>query len=87
MILADIGRYVQERRQVTLNEIARHFDAQPDAVRGMLDVWINKGRISRQLVTTACGSTCQQCDVASIEMYTWGPAATHQASTGACPKN
>ena len=86
MILADIGRYVQQRHQVTLDEIAQHFDAQPDAVRGMLDVWISKGRISRQLVTAACGSSCQQCNVASTELYTWGPAVDYPASN-ACPRH
>jgi hypothetical protein len=72
MILSDIGRYVQAHHQVTLNQIAVHFNAQPDAVRGMLEIWVNKGKISRQMATTSCGSTCQQCDTALTEIYIWG---------------
>lgn len=71
MILADIGHYVRERQQVTLSQIAQHFGAQPDAVRGMLEIWIGKGKISRQLATASCGSTCQQCDTNSTEIYIW----------------
>ena len=84
MILADIGRYVQEHQQVTLNQIALHFNAQPDAVRGMLKIWVNKGKISRQMATASCGSSCQQCDTASTEIYIWG-MATDQVPTEQCP--
>ncbi|MCW8963725.1 MAG: FeoC-like transcriptional regulator [Gammaproteobacteria bacterium] len=84
MILSDIGSYVQERRQVTLNQIAYHFNAQPDAMRGMLEVWIRKGKISRQMATASCGESCQQCGTADTEIYIWG-LATDQFSTGQCP--
>jgi len=84
MILSDIGNYVQEHGQATLGEIAQHFNAQPDAVRGMLETWIRKGKISRQLATTSCGSSCQQCDTASIEIYIWGNTAG-QSQIGQCP--
>ena len=72
MILSEIGRYVQEHQQVTLNQIALHCEAQPEAVRGMLDIWIKKGKITRQQATASCGSTCQQCDSSSTEIYIWG---------------
>jgi len=78
MILSDIGRYVQEHQQVSLNQIALHFNAQPEAVRGMLDIWVRKGKIVRQQATASCGSTCQQCDTASTEIYIWGEAVAQQ---------
>jgi len=71
MILSDIGHYVQEHRQVTLSQISLHFNAQPDAVRGMLETWIKKGKISRQMATASCGETCQQCDAVHTEIYSW----------------
>jgi len=76
MILSDIGRYVQEQKQVTLSQVALHFNAQPDAVRGMLDIWVKKGKITRQQATASCGSTCQQCDTDSTEIYIWGQINT-----------
>ena len=36
MILSDIRRYLQQCGQATLADIALHFDADPDAMRGML---------------------------------------------------
>lgn len=85
MILSDIGRFVEERQQATLGEIARHFEAQPDAVRGMLEIWIRKGAIYKQLATASCGTTCQQCNVDSIEIYTWG-RQENAAQSSACHK-
>lgn len=86
MILSDIGRYVQEHHQVSLKQIAVHFNAQPDAVRGMLEIWVNKGKISRQMATASCGSTCQQCDTGNTEIYVWG-AITGSSYAGRCLNN
>ncbi|VAX14546.1 hypothetical protein MNBD_GAMMA24-2715 [hydrothermal vent metagenome] len=74
MILSDIRRYLEQRGQATLADIALHFDADPDAVRGMLAIWIRKGRVYRRLASAACGSRCQQCDPAATEIYVWGKA-------------
>ncbi len=73
MILSDIRHYLEARGQATLADIALHFDAAPDAVRGMLEVWIRKGRVHRQMATASCGSSCHQCDPAATEIYLWGP--------------
>lgn len=43
MILAKIKRYLQQRGQVSLADIALHFDTPPDAVRGMLETLCVKG--------------------------------------------
>ena len=72
MILSDIRRYLEQRGQATLSDIALHFDADPDAVRGMLDVWINKGKVHKQMATGSCGSSCTQCDPDTTEIYVWG---------------
>lgn len=72
MILSDIGAYVKARGQVSLEDIALHFDADPEAVRGMLDVWVRKGKVRKQMATGSCGDQCGQCDLASVEIYFWG---------------
>ena len=71
MILTDLRGYLQTRRRASLSEIALHFDADPGVVRGMLEVWVRKGRLLRQRATAACGESCQQCDPASTEFYVW----------------
>ena len=71
MILADIRDYLKQRGQCTLQDIALHFDTDADAVRGMLDVWIRKGKVEKLSATASCGSSCQSCDPASTEVYRW----------------
>ena len=70
MILADIRDYLRERGQVSLSDLALHFDSDPLAVRGMLDVWVRKGRVSKLQGGADCGG-CNQCDSAANEIYQW----------------
>ncbi|MCU7920714.1 MAG: FeoC-like transcriptional regulator [Candidatus Thiodiazotropha sp. (ex Epidulcina cf. delphinae)] len=71
MILSDIRDFLAKRGQATLAEIALHVDAEPDAVRGMLQQWVRKGRIEQRKVEAACGSSCNRCDPAATELYVW----------------
>ncbi|MEN8800617.1 MAG: FeoC-like transcriptional regulator [Thiogranum sp.] len=71
MILSDIRRYLEQRGQATLTEIALHFDTDPDAVRGMLNVWIRKDKVYKKMATASCGGSCTQCDQAATEIYVW----------------
>lgn len=80
MILADIKRYLMQHQQATLSDIALHFDAEPDAVRGMLEQWVRKGRVERRTVSAACGSSCNQCDPAGMELYIWRGAPSIRSS-------
>ena len=79
MILSDIRRYLEQRGQATLADIALHHQADTDAVRGMLEVWIRKGMIHRRMATSSCGSSCGQCDPAATEIYVWGNADAEPA--------
>ena len=69
MILSDIRDYLRERGQASLSDIALHFDSEPDAIRGMLAIWIRKGKVA-PLAGPACGG-CNQCDAAASEVYQW----------------
>lgn len=71
MILSEIRNYLQDRGQSSLADIALHFDIEPDAARGMLDIWIRKGKLQRRAATTSCGTSCSQCDTAATEIYVW----------------
>ena len=71
MILSDIKRYLSERGQSTLADMALHFQSSPDAVRGMLEVWAGKGKVRRHQAAASCGSSCSRCDPASVEIYEW----------------
>ena len=80
MILSDIREYLKQRGQASLGDIALHFDADPAAVQGMLEIWIRKGKVEKRAATASCGSSCQQCDPAATEIYRWlDSARTHLA--------
>ncbi len=98
MILSDIKRLLGERGQASLAELSQHFGSDPEAMRGMLDFWIARGRVLRHV--PSCGSGCTQCAPEVIEVYTWVDKAGNQTSdkasgTGrvipikpvACPKS
>jgi predicted ArsR family transcriptional regulator len=71
MILSDIRDYLTQRGQVTLADIALHFDTEPEAMRGMLDRWVSKGKVERRKVEAACGTRCTRCNAAATELYIW----------------
>ncbi len=71
MILADIRDYLKQRGQCTLSDIALHFDSDADAIRGMLEIWIRKGKVEKSAATASCGSSCQSCEPAATEVYLW----------------
>ena len=72
MILSELRDYIRQRGQVSLQDLARHFDAEPTALRGMLEHWIQRGQVSRQRPSGACGGGCTQCDPMALELYCWG---------------
>ena len=76
MILAEIRDYLKQRGQCTLSDIALHFDTDADAVRGMLDIWIKKGKVEKRSATASCGTSCQSCDPATTEVYVWCESKT-----------
>ncbi|VAW50160.1 hypothetical protein MNBD_GAMMA06-1711 [hydrothermal vent metagenome] len=71
MILSQVRDYLKKRGQCTLSDIALHFDTDANAVRGMLEIWIKKGKVEKQSATASCGTSCQSCDPAATEVYTW----------------
>jgi len=71
MILSQIRDYLKQRGQCTLSDIALHFDTDANAVRGMLEIWIKKGKVEKRSATASCGTSCQSCDPAATEIYIW----------------
>lgn len=70
-MLTEIRRFLLLHGRATLRDIATHLEAEPAAVRGMLDVWTRKGRVRRTRATSTCGSACTRCDTALVEIYEW----------------
>jgi hypothetical protein len=75
MILADIKQYLSARGSASLSDISLHFDTEPNAMRGMLEQWIRRGRVTKHVASAACNSSCDKCDTESTEFYAWVDAA------------
>lgn len=75
MTLMELRGYVRGRPGATLADMVHHFQADPEIIRGMLAVWIRKGKVERRSASANCGSRCSQCDPASVELYFWNDGA------------
>lgn len=71
MILADLKDYLRQNRRAALRDMALRFDVDPDAVRGMLDKWMQKGKVRKLPAGTACDNGCCKCDPMATEIYEW----------------
>ena len=69
--LAILFDWLGIHRPEQLADIALHFQVEPDAARGMLEIWERKGRIVRTKATASCGASCTECDSAATEIYIW----------------
>lgn len=87
MILSEIRDYLKQRGQCTLSDIALHFDTDADAVRGMMDVWVRKGKVEKRSATDSCGTSCQSCDPAATEIYSWIDQSTSNKLNVTVPGN
>lgn len=70
MILAELKAYLIEHRRVELADLASRFDVAPEALRGMLERLIDKGRVRRIADAGPCDGCCG-CATATPEIYAW----------------
>ncbi len=71
MILTEIKKYLIDNRLASLTDLSVRFDVDPDAMRGMLDQWIKKGRLKKLPMGTKCSNCCGDCDSEKLEIYEW----------------
>ena len=72
MIFSDIKKYFASRKVASLQDLSFHFNVEPDAVRGMLEQWIHKGKMYRLPYEESCQGCCG-CGYNSekMEFYQW----------------
>lgn len=71
MILSEIRGYLQANRRASLADLSTRFGSDPDALRGMLQKWVAKGRVRKLVGEESCGSSCCRCDPETVEIYEW----------------
>jgi len=70
MLLSQLSAYFARHKRACLADLVAHFEVQPEALRGMLDLLIAKGRIGRVETGFNCAG-CSKCDPHQIEIYEW----------------
>lgn len=71
MILSELRDYLRTHRRATLSDMAIRFDKDPDALRGMLQKWIAKGRVEKLSGDGSCTRGCARCSPPAVEIYEW----------------
>lgn len=73
--LSSVKAYLQEHRRATLGQISLGVDADPQAVRGLLEIWHGKGRAHMATPDSgSCGKSrfggCS-CGIAHFLLEVW----------------
>lgn len=71
MTLSGIRNFVQERRQVSLDEVARYFGMDPASVEPLLEHWVMKGRVRRKQGDAFSSACCGKCGGKRHTWYQW----------------
>ena len=69
-MLNEIKNYLKKNQRANLSDLALHFHTSPEAMRGMLAMWVKKGKVTAFAAGQACGD-CHTCDTSLAEIYEW----------------
>ncbi|MFA5984165.1 MAG: FeoC-like transcriptional regulator [Methylococcaceae bacterium] len=71
MILSELKQFLSQQKRASLLDLTQHFNVEADALRGMLEKWIQKGKVRKTALESGCGTGCCKCDPALTEIYEW----------------
>ncbi|CCG39981.1 FeoC-like transcriptional regulator [Magnetospirillum molischianum] len=73
LTMRSVRDYLTESGQVSLGDIALHFESSPEAARQVLDQWVAKGKVRRTEPSGGCAKAGASCCCASKpqEVYEW----------------
>lgn len=74
MILLDIKNYIIQQQEVTLPQLAMHFQMPESAIENMVDIWVQKKIIEKLILvcgslneTSGCGGCSDNCATQFIQ--------------------
>jgi hypothetical protein len=68
-VLLQLREYLAREQIVSLEQLARFFQTDATALEPMLDVWVSKGVIQREIKKATCASVCKGCDTGTATYY------------------
>lgn len=77
-MLLEIKTYLMARSKVSLHELTCHFQASPDVLLPMIEIWITKGKVKRCTKEPHCGVKCVQCRPSTVEWFEWVKETSHE---------
>jgi putative ferrous iron transport protein C len=72
LTLGGLRDYMRDRHHASIADMAVHFDAAPDAVKGALAQWTAKGRMRRLGEGESCSRSAScSCACKPDDVYEW----------------
>lgn len=60
-MLFAIKDHIAQHPNISLSELAQHFDTPPSAIQAMVALWIRKGHVIATSLENGCGGSCGGC--------------------------
>jgi hypothetical protein len=71
MILSELKEFMRENRTTNMFYLVTHFSMEPEPIRDMLELLIQKGQVKKVEKDSAHCASCNQCHPLMFEMYEW----------------
>lgn len=71
MIVTQVRDYLKSRGQASLRDMALEFGMDQDALRPVVEQWVQKGKAAKLPVGSSCAGGCSACEPETIELYQW----------------
>lgn len=70
-MLLILKKHLKKEQQMNMLDLSRALKSDPEVLRQMLEIWIQKGKVRAVQRSDACGDKCQRCDPLLTEIYEW----------------
>ncbi len=70
-MLLKLKKHLQKQHTVNMYDLSHTFRSDPEVVRQMLAIFIQKGKVREVQRSESCGNQCQRCDPLLTEIYEW----------------
>lgn len=70
-MLIKLKKYLQKEGAVNMQNLSQRLSSDPDVLRQMLQIFIQKGKVREIQSSETCSDKCQRCDPLLLEMYEW----------------
>jgi hypothetical protein len=70
-MLLQLRDYIKKGQTVSIEQLAREFHIDSQALQPMLDIWVNKGVVKKHDKKLSCKTLCSSCNINNPVYYHW----------------